>query len=107
MLFNQLLNAKCKAHCHLASWCNGQENVCLTLCSKAVNNNTCDPVSCLFVGPSLCTQADKSHHQTTLTYNCLCTSNNSSPDLAAYMNSLPYYICEQSYADCVTNNPNN
>lgn len=68
-----------------ASWCNGQNAACITLCDQDPSSNLCD--------------------DTTLDWTCLC-SNGSSPDIAAYMDTVPYYICEQSYDDCVADNPN-
>lgn len=43
--------------------------------------------------------------KTTLVYNCTC-SNGSAPDLAAYTNTIPYYICTTSADQCITANPN-
>lgn len=69
-----------------AAWCNSQENVCNTLCNKATNANTCTP--------------------TTLEYKCLCASNNSAPGLQYYETSMPYNICEKSFALCIAAAPN-
>ncbi|KAE8450247.1 hypothetical protein EG329_006675 [Mollisiaceae sp. DMI_Dod_QoI] len=70
-----------------SQWCQSQINTCGILCSDSVNSNACD--------------AD------TLTYDCTCTSNNSSPDLAAYSQTLPTFICEQLYSNCISTAGNN
>lgn len=44
MLLNQFINMGYQAYYHVASWCNGQENVCMTLCNKAMDSNTCNAV---------------------------------------------------------------
>lgn len=56
-------------------------NTCGILCSGNINDNTCTP--------------------DTLLYDCTCASNNSSPDLGAYTNTLPTFICNQLYTNCV------
>lgn len=62
-------------------WCQGQQNTCGTLCSGAVNLNDCNP--------------------TTLTYDCTCASNNSTPDLGAYTETIPYFLCEETFVTCI------
>ncbi|CAD6447144.1 a18eb855-566b-44d7-9f5d-3c0649a5f8de-CDS [Sclerotinia trifoliorum] len=64
-----------------AQWCNAQLNTCGTLCNGAVNDNTCDT--------------------TDLNYTCTCTSNSSTPGLQYYTQTLPTYICEQVFSNCI------
>ena len=42
--------------------------------------------------------------QDTLTYSCLCASNDSQPGLQYYASTLPSYICEVIFQDCIANN---
>jgi len=68
-----------------ASWCTGQRSACSELCDGDAPTNLCTP--------------------DTLTYSCLCT-NGSSPDLQDYINTLPDYICEAAFAQCIAAHPN-
>ncbi|KUJ23360.1 uncharacterized protein LY89DRAFT_713842 [Mollisia scopiformis] len=61
-------------------WCQSQVNTCGTLCSGDPNTNSCDP--------------------DTLSDNCTCAPSNSTPDLAAYTQTLPTFICEYLYTNC-------
>ncbi|KAH8594352.1 hypothetical protein B0O99DRAFT_514279 [Bisporella sp. PMI_857] len=69
-----------------AQWCGAQQNTCGTLCSGAADPNTCD--------------------ENTLTFNCTCTANNSSPGLIYYKQTLPTFICQQIYEVCIKNGEN-
>lgn len=40
-----------------------------------------------------------------MTYKCLC-EDGSAPDLAAYKNTLPDFVCEANFAGCITAHPN-
>ncbi|KAF7863166.1 hypothetical protein EAF04_007249 [Stromatinia cepivora] len=64
-----------------SQWCSAQINTCGTLCSGNSDTNTCDP--------------------TTLCYDCTCSSNSSSPALQYYTQTIPTYICEQKYTNCI------
>ncbi|KAF7868620.1 hypothetical protein EAF04_005151 [Stromatinia cepivora] len=64
-----------------AQWCTAQINTCGTLCNGAINDNSCDT--------------------NTLNFSCTCTSNSSAPGLQYYTQTLPTYICEQIYANCI------
>ncbi|KAJ8058337.1 hypothetical protein OCU04_012529 [Sclerotinia nivalis] len=64
-----------------AQWCTAQINTCGTLCNGAINDNTCDTIN--------------------LNFSCTCTSNSSAPGLQYYTQTLPTYICEQVYANCI------
>jgi hypothetical protein len=43
--------------------------------------------------------------QSDLTYSCIC-SNGTAPDVSAYQETLPFYICEATYEQCIAANPN-
>ncbi|RFU30014.1 hypothetical protein B7463_g6302, partial [Scytalidium lignicola] len=63
------------------SWCSGEINTCGTLCSGATTNNDCDT--------------------NTLTFNCTCAANNSAPGLQYYTQTMPTFICEQIFQNCI------
>lgn len=44
--------------------------------------------------------------QVTLTYTCVCP-NGTIPDSSAYEQTLPFYICEETFRQCMANNPDN
>ncbi|KAK5952668.1 hypothetical protein OHC33_006260 [Knufia fluminis] len=66
-------------------WCLAQLNQCPQICGGAASLNDCD--------------------STTLTYNCVCP-NGTVPDSSAYTQTLPFYICQETYIQCINNNPN-
>ncbi|TRX97769.1 hypothetical protein FHL15_001524 [Xylaria flabelliformis] len=68
-----------------STWCSGQQDSCNTLCGSVIVNN-CDT--------------------TTLDFECECAGN-SYPDLNKFMNTIPWYVCEQLQANCITANENN
>ena len=39
-----------------------------------------------------------------LTYDCVCP-NGTVPDVTSFANTLPFYICQETYIQCVANNP--
>lgn len=45
--------------------------------------------------------------QATLSYDCTCASNSSAPGLQYYTQTLPTFICEQLYANCIQTNAGN
>lgn len=53
---------------------------------------------------STLTDANLFSVQTTLSYSCIC-SNNSSPGLQYYENTMATYICQESYRQCIVNHP--
>ncbi|KAK9772000.1 hypothetical protein SCAR479_11319 [Seiridium cardinale] len=67
-----------------ATWCTSEINVCGDVCTAS--QNSCDP--------------------STLDYDCAC-SDGTTPDMNEYVNSLPYFICEQAYENCITDNAGN
>ncbi|TGO13775.1 hypothetical protein BTUL_0063g00060 [Botrytis tulipae] len=64
-----------------SQWCTLQVNTCETLCGGVTDENTCDITS--------------------LCYSCTCTSNSSSPALQLYTSTIPFFVCEQTYSDCI------
>ncbi|KHJ31596.1 putative pci domain-containing protein [Erysiphe necator] len=64
-----------------AQWCQGQTNTCGTLCSGNLKENDCDP--------------------DTLNYSCHCGANNSSPGLQYYKETMPTFICEMVFDNCI------
>ncbi|KAF0326332.1 hypothetical protein GQ607_006535 [Colletotrichum asianum] len=68
-----------------ASWCTGERNVCNVLCNRATANE-CDPA--------------------TLNYTCTC-SNGTAPGLEYYEQTLPTFICNQAFEDCIAANVGN
>jgi len=66
-------------------WCTAQQNACAKFCQNLAQN------SC---------------STDTLTYECSCT-NNESPDLTQYADTLPYNICQYNFATCNSNGVGN
>jgi hypothetical protein len=67
-----------------SQWCQAQQNTCGTLCSGDYGNNTCSP--------------------DTLAYSCTCAANNSAPGLQYYKETMPTFICEQVFTNCISTN---
>ncbi|KAI0107603.1 hypothetical protein GGR51DRAFT_559409 [Nemania sp. FL0031] len=68
-----------------SNWCNAQQNSCDTLCGSAIINN-CTP--------------------STLDFECECAGGNY-PDMNLYENTIPWFVCEQLQADCISTNAGN
>ncbi|PQE25854.1 pci domain-containing protein [Rutstroemia sp. NJR-2017a BBW] len=64
-----------------STWCLGEIATCGTLCDGEYDANTCDT--------------------TTLNYTCTCSSNGSAPGLQYYTQTMPTFICEQVYQNCI------
>ncbi|KAF3907834.1 hypothetical protein AA313_de0206781 [Arthrobotrys entomopaga] len=64
-------------------WCRSEMDTCTTLCSKNWSSNNCSAAD--------------------LTYSCIC-ADGSKPDLVSYINTLPFFICQQYIAECVAGN---
>lgn len=69
-----------------SQWCNAQQNTCPLLCGGTYKDNDCD------VG--------------TLIYKCTC-NNGTAPGLMYYQQTLPTFICEQVYQNCIAAGANN
>jgi len=67
------------------NWCHAQLNTCPQICGGSASTNQCD--------------------QTTFTYSCVC-ANGTVPDCTAFAETLPFYICQETYIQCIDNNPN-
>ncbi|KAI0486327.1 hypothetical protein F4859DRAFT_511321 [Xylaria cf. heliscus] len=68
-----------------STWCNGQQDSCNTLCGSVLVNN-CDTK--------------------TLDFECECAGN-SFPDMNKFENTIPWFVCEQLQANCITANEMN
>merc|ERR1711939_438884 len=67
------------------NWCRAQLNTCPYICGGSASQNSCD--------------------DTTFTYSCVC-ANGTVPDCTAFTQTLPYFICQETYIQCINNNPN-
>ncbi|GKT40190.1 uncharacterized protein ColSpa_00371 [Colletotrichum spaethianum] len=66
-----------------ANWCIAERNTCKVLCQPNPTTNDCD--------------------SGTLQYSCLC-SNGSAPGLEYYEQTMPTFICNQAFEDCIAAN---
>ncbi|KAK1769402.1 hypothetical protein QBC33DRAFT_512921 [Phialemonium atrogriseum] len=66
-----------------SSWCLAEINTCGTLCAGNPASNDCDT--------------------TDLTFHCTC-QNNSSPGLQYYTGTMPTFVCQQAFQDCIAQN---
>ncbi|KAF5685121.1 PCI domain-containing protein [Fusarium denticulatum] len=67
-----------------SSWCGAQQNTCDALCKDDTNENKC-------------TEND-------LKWECTCSSNSSTPGLQYYTQTMPTFICEELYSQCISQN---
>ncbi|KAJ4577920.1 hypothetical protein HRR86_002973 [Exophiala dermatitidis] len=67
------------------NWCHAQLNTCPQICGGSASQNKCD--------------------QTSFTYTCVC-ANGTVPDCTAFTETLPFYICQETYVQCINNHPN-
>ncbi|MCJ1310214.1 hypothetical protein MMC25_003876 [Agyrium rufum] len=65
-------------------WCTAQYGVCSSLCAGVASLNNC--------------------YGSNLTWTCTCASNNSSPALQYYEDSIIWNICSTDLGDCLTQN---
>ncbi|KKK24119.1 hypothetical protein ARAM_003339 [Aspergillus rambellii] len=63
-----------------ASWCLGELNSCPELCGGSAQVNHCD--------------------SSTLDFTCTC-SNGSTADVALYQQTIPFYVCQANYGQCI------
>ncbi|KAL6906781.1 hypothetical protein GGI43DRAFT_239966 [Trichoderma evansii] len=70
-----------------AVWCQAQTNTCQLLCDNNADQNDCN--------------------QAQLTFDCTCESNNSAPGLQYYTQTLPTFICQQLFSNCIQANAGN
>ncbi|ESZ95489.1 hypothetical protein SBOR_4143 [Sclerotinia borealis F-4128] len=64
-----------------SQWCSEQITTCGTLCAGNYDANNCDTV--------------------TLCYECTCSASSSSPALQYYTQTMPTFLCEQLYDNCI------
>ncbi|RMZ88238.1 hypothetical protein DV736_g4527, partial [Chaetothyriales sp. CBS 134916] len=69
----------------LFNWCHSQLNTCPEICGGAAAVNFCD--------------------QATLQYTCTCP-NGTAPDCTAFIGTVPYFECQQTFIQCIANHPN-
>ncbi|KAJ5628260.1 hypothetical protein N7490_010488 [Penicillium lividum] len=69
----------------LNSWCIGQRNQCPAICKGDTKQNTCDPF--------------------TLNFSCICADGKTA-DATPYLQTVPFYVCEANYGQCVDAHPN-
>ncbi|CAD6503511.1 BgTH12-03173 [Blumeria graminis f. sp. triticale] len=62
-------------------WCQGQSNTCGTLCGGDLEANECNPDNLIF--------------------SCKCASNHSAPGLQYYKETMPTFICEKIFDNCI------
>ncbi|KAF4498195.1 PCI domain containing protein [Fusarium agapanthi] len=67
-----------------SSWCGAQQNTCDALCKDDTNENKC-------------TEDD-------LKWECTCSSNSSTPGLQYYTQTMPTFICEELFSQCISQN---
>ncbi|KIW20766.1 hypothetical protein PV08_01344 [Exophiala spinifera] len=67
------------------NWCHAQLNTCPLICGGSASLNQCDDVA--------------------FTYSCVC-ANGTVPDSTAFIQTLPFFICQETYIQCINNNPN-
>ncbi|ERF75955.1 hypothetical protein EPUS_01321 [Endocarpon pusillum Z07020] len=65
-------------------WCLGQRNACPQICGGSATTNNCE--------------------ENDLTYSCVC-SNGTVPDVSAYRDTLPFYICTETFNQCIAAHP--
>ncbi|OAQ72856.1 PCI domain-containing protein [Pochonia chlamydosporia 170] len=70
-----------------ATWCQGQTNTCRLLCNADAAVNSCS--------------------ESTLKWNCTCSSNSSTPGIQYYKQTMPFYICQALFSQCITTNAGN
>ncbi|PVH78355.1 hypothetical protein DL98DRAFT_367629, partial [Cadophora sp. DSE1049] len=70
-----------------SQWCLGQVKTCGVLCSGDLATNDCNT--------------------DTLKYDCTCQSNGSTPGLQYYQFTMPTFICEQIFDNCIADNTGN
>ncbi|KAJ5497000.1 hypothetical protein N7463_008987 [Penicillium fimorum] len=67
-----------------ATWCAAQRNTCPDICQKGTKLNSCD--------------AD------TLKFTCVC-SDGSVPDVTPYLQTVPFYVCQSTFGQCIDAHP--
>ncbi|KAJ5782793.1 hypothetical protein N7457_004567 [Penicillium paradoxum] len=68
-----------------SAWCSAQRNTCPDICQKGTKLNSCDP--------------------NTLIFSCVC-SDDSTPDVSPYKQTVPFYVCQANFGQCINSHPN-
>ncbi|EEP82919.1 predicted protein [Uncinocarpus reesii 1704] len=68
-----------------SAWCQGQLDTCPKICESFAKTNRCDA--------------------SRLTFECVC-GNGTAPDVESYKNTLPYFICQANFGQCINRHPN-
>ncbi|KAJ5817959.1 hypothetical protein N7447_007967 [Penicillium robsamsonii] len=66
------------------SWCSAQRNTCPDICQKGTKLNSCDAA--------------------TLKFTCVC-SDDSVPDVTPYLQTVPFYVCQATFGQCIDAHP--
>ncbi|KAJ5952422.1 uncharacterized protein N7479_010835 [Penicillium vulpinum] len=69
----------------LSAWCGAQRNTCPEVCQSGTKLNSCD--------------------SSTLNFSCVC-GDDSTPDMTPYQQTVPFYVCQATYGQCVDSHPN-
>ncbi|KAJ5356468.1 hypothetical protein N7517_011077 [Penicillium concentricum] len=67
-----------------STWCSAQRNTCPDICQKGTKLNSCDA--------------------STLQFTCVC-SDGSIPDVTPYLQTVPFYVCQSTYGQCIDAHP--
>ncbi|GKT63445.1 PCI domain-containing protein [Colletotrichum tofieldiae] len=95
-----------------ANWCVAERNTCKVLCQPNPTTNDCNSRALYTLPPPLSPksngESDSSSRanwsrQNTLEYSCLCP-NGSAPGLEYYEQTMPTFICEKAFEDCIAAN---
>ncbi|KAJ5200219.1 hypothetical protein N7491_008981 [Penicillium cf. griseofulvum] len=68
-----------------SNWCFAQRNTCPDICETGTKLNSCDA--------------------STLQFTCVC-SDGSIPDVTPYKQTVPFYVCQAAYGQCINSHPN-
>ncbi|KKZ64733.1 hypothetical protein EMCG_09367 [[Emmonsia] crescens] len=66
------------------AWCDAQSAACPSVCKSFASVNRCNVND--------------------LTYTCTC-GDGTTPDLTKFKNTIPFFICTETYAQCIENHP--
>ncbi|KGO77520.1 hypothetical protein PITC_037640 [Penicillium italicum] len=69
----------------LSDYCSAQRNTCPQICQQGTKLNACDP--------------------STLKFSCVC-SDGTTPDVTPYAQTVPFFVCQDTYIQCVASHPN-
>ncbi|KAJ5558476.1 hypothetical protein N7535_008689 [Penicillium sp. DV-2018c] len=67
-----------------SAWCSAQRNTCPDICQDGTRLNSCDSNS--------------------LEFQCVC-SDGSTPDVTPYKQTVPFFVCQANYGQCINAHP--